>query len=226
MALLTIQRLIEEADGGKKLTTEERRRAVAYLMSTNPSVQNTDMAARFQVSEGTIRKDKEAIRLQMAKEVKEDDIGLVIADILWDFRRQIGVLEESLQATKVGTGERRKHAESIMKLRLSTVAALQDLGYLPKNLGSMTKEIFEYAAVVIKDGSVDSRPLNLFDESVQREIKHRMEIQNTKQLPSPDIIDADVEDAPVSPSREVVYEESTTGVPPANIQSAATGKEA
>lgn len=212
MSLLKVTQLIEQAESGaRKLNTEERRRAVAHIMVTSPTTPNTEMGVMFGVTEGAIRKDREAIRQGMADEVKEDDIGLVIADLLWDFKRQIAVLEESLVATKNGSTERRRHAETIMNLRLNVLKALQDLGYLPKNLGNMTKEIFEYAAVVIKDGSVDARPLNLFDPAVQKAIRDR---EAVKRLTADNTIDAEIIEEP-QPIRGVEFmdvdnESSTT----------------
>jgi hypothetical protein len=64
------------------------------------------------------------------------------------------------------------------------------LGFYPKNLGNMTVEKFEYKAIVSKDGSVDTRPVNLVlpgDEPEEPEVKEA----DFKMLPPPE----NVEDA-------------------------------
>lgn len=201
MGMLTVQTLLDQSRGDngheqRKLTTDERRRVVAWITTTQPEVTNIDMGEWFGVGESTIRKDRLAIRQAMAKEVKEDDIGLVVADILWDFKRQIADLELSKGKTSLGGKERRMHIEAIMDMRLKTVKALQDLGYLPKMLGNMTVEKFDYAAVVQSDGSVETRPLDLFDKDTQRRV---LTGKNTAALPEksaqsePEVIEAEAE---------------------------------
>lgn len=188
MALLTVERLLEEAQGGKKLNTADRRRVVAWLASTQPDVCNTDMAAWFKVSEGSIRKDKMAIKEAMVKDIREDDVAIIVADLLWDIRRQIRDLESSKEKTGLGTRERRQHIEAIVDTRLKATKALQDLGFLPKNLGNMTVDKFEYAAIVsVRDGSVNTTPMNLVDEPTQKLLKSR-----ETQFGKDNIIDAEV----------------------------------
>jgi hypothetical protein len=213
MATLTVKTLLESAQNGeRKLTTEERRRVVAYLMTTKQSddYENTDMAKWFQVSESAIRKDKMVIRKQMAKDVTEDDIALVIADILWDFKRQIRDIENSKAKAKEGTPSYLAHCQVAMDIRLKTVKALQDLGYLPKNLGNATIEHFEYAAVVVSDGSVDTRPMNLFDRDVQEQLSQRRKQQQVTQAVEEQ---TGLPTAPLClpPAREIVYENSSPG---------------
>jgi hypothetical protein len=158
------QRLLEESDG-RKLTTSERRQCVAYLMATSPDTTNDEMAARFQVSDRTIRMDKKHIRGEKAKLIKEDDIGLVIADILIDYERLINDIEKSSRAAKPGSATYLNHKTAQMDMRLKTTKALQDLGYLPKNLGTMSVDRFEYRAEVDKStGQVTTRPVSLFDD--------------------------------------------------------------
>lgn len=153
--------IIERAKNGERIGTAERRRAVAYIMGAMPELTNNEIAAIFEMSEGQIRADKKTIREEKAKLIKEDDIGLVIADIALNFDRQIKDLEKSKQKCATGTRTFLEHCKSIFTLELMKVKALQDLGYYPKNLGNLSIEKFEYKAIVSKDGGVDTRPVHL-----------------------------------------------------------------
>jgi hypothetical protein len=148
------QRLLEEA-GKRKLTTKERRQCVVFIKGSSPETTNTDMAELFQVTERTIRQDLQAFRREKAQFIKEDDIGLIIADIALDYERQIRDIERSKSKAKIGSLTFLQHCTAPMELRLKCVKALQDLGYYPKNLGNMTVQKFDFKAVVNKmDGSV------------------------------------------------------------------------
>jgi hypothetical protein len=219
MAILEVNRLLEQAQAGTKLNTADRRRVVGWLLATQPNVTNTDMAGWFSVSEGSIRKDRMVIRQDMAKEVKEDDIGLVIADILFDFKRQIADIEKSKAKANIGTNTYLAHCQAAMDLRLKTVKALQDLGYLPKNLGNATVERFEYAAIVVAGDTVDTRPLDLFDD----ETKLKVLMRRNKQ---PQLIPAEVVEETPAPERQAVYA-STNSTPelPQNLEGAVAGQQ-
>jgi predicted transcriptional regulator len=183
VAIPVAQKLLETAQSGeRKLTTSERRHVVAYLMATQPDVTNVELAETFGVTERTLRMDKQHIREEKARFIKEDDIGLVIADIALDFERQVRDIERSKAKAKLGSDTFLKHCTSAMELRLKMVKSLQDIGYLPKNLGNMTVESYEYKAVVHRDGSVETRPLNYFDGEEPRVLEGQ--VVETRQLPS------------------------------------------
>lgn len=173
MAIQTTENLLDDARNGQKLGVEDRRRVVRYLMYIQPELSNTETAEIFQVTEGTIRNDKKIIREEMAEELRNEDVGLVISDIAFNFRRQLRDLEKSKAKCQPGTKEYRQHCESILKIELDKTKAFQELGYLPKNLGNLTMEKYEYAAVVIKGDQVESRPLTMFDDDTQAQIKAR-----------------------------------------------------
>lgn len=159
-------KLISRANSGEKLNSVDRRHALAYLTETRPELSNRDMAAMFQVSERVIRMDKALYRERKAKHLKEDlskDLGLVIADIAMDFEQQVLDIEKSKAKAKLGSRSYLDHCKAVLEMRLSTVKAFQDIGYLPKNLGNMTVEKFEYKATVSKDGAVNTRPVDMFD---------------------------------------------------------------
>ena len=174
MAMFTTERLLEDAKAGLKLDVEDRRRVIRYLMVVNPENSNVDLSGVFQVSEAMIRKDKTAIRQEIADDLRTDDVGLVIADIEFNFRRQLRGLECSKAKCTLGTTEYRLHCQAILDIELRKTKMFQDLGYLPKNLGMLTTETYEYAAVLVKDGSVESRPMNLFDAKTQDGIRDRV----------------------------------------------------
>jgi hypothetical protein len=148
------QKLLEESSK-RKLTTKERRQCVVYLKTTIPDTTNTELAERFGVTERTIRQDLQAFRKEKAQFIKEDDVGLIIADIALDYERQIRDIERSKQKAPLGSLRYLQHCTNAMDLRLKCVKALQDLGYYPKNLGQMTVQKFDFKAIVNKDGSVD-----------------------------------------------------------------------
>lgn len=147
-------KLLEESSK-RKLTTKERRQCVVFIKSTAPETTNTDMASQFGVTERTIRQDLQAFRREKAQFIKEDDVGLVIADIALDYEKQIKDIERSKAKAKLGSAVYLKHCTDVLDLRLKCVKALQDLGYYPKNLGQMTVQKFDFKAIVNpKDGSV------------------------------------------------------------------------
>ncbi len=153
MAIPHADKLIKKAQDGTKLNHVERRHCVSYLMATAPDESNVSLAHLFQVSEKMIRNDKLFVREERAKLVKEDDIALVIADIAMSFDRQIRDLETGKRvcgAQKNGKGTRTylEFCKNIFKLELDKVAALQNLGYYPKNLGNMSITKYEYTSSV------------------------------------------------------------------------------
>lgn len=157
-------KLLEKADQGVKLTTDERRHVVQFLMATMPDSSNVEIARRLQCHERTIRDDKIKVREDRAKLIKEDDISLVIADIALNFDRQIRDIEASKRKCKYGSRTYLEHCRAIFKMELEKVTALQGLGYYPKNLGTMTTQKFEFTASV---GMLDEsgRPVPVAIES-------------------------------------------------------------
>jgi DeoR/GlpR family transcriptional regulator of sugar metabolism len=154
MPIPVTQALLEESSK-RKLTTKERRQCVVYLKTTNVEITNTELAEMFQVTERTIRQDLQDFRKQKARFIKEDDVGLIIADIALDYERQIKDIERSKAKAKIGSLVYLQHCTNAMDLRLKCVKALQDLGYYPKNLGNMTIKKFDFKALVNQlDGSV------------------------------------------------------------------------
>lgn len=185
MAIPHAEKLVERAQSGERLTSKERRHCVAYLMATQPEQTNTAIGELFQVSERQIRTDKRVVREERAKLIKEDDIGLVVADIAMTLDRQMRDVESSKKKCRVGSRDYVLHCTTIHDIQLKTVKALQDLGYYPKNLGNMTVEKYEYKAFVTKDNRVDTRPLNMIIEDGLEVQEADFEDVTPKQLPPP-----------------------------------------
>lgn len=129
------------------------------------------MAKLFQVSERQVRLDKQHLRNERAKLLKEDDVGLIVADISIAFDNQIVDIEKSKKSAKPGSKVYLDHCQAIIELRLKAVKSLQDLGWLPKSLGNMIVDRFDYSAVVSKDGSVSTQPTHLIPERVPARIE-------------------------------------------------------
>lgn len=155
------EKLIERAQKGERLNSNERRHCLAFLMATSQMESSEELATLFQVSGRLIRADKKYIREEKAKTIKDDDIALVIADIAMTLERQMRDLERSKYRCTPGTVAYLRHCTAIHEVQLKTVSALQDLGYYPKNLGLMTVEKWNYKATVSRDGSVLTRPIDM-----------------------------------------------------------------
>jgi hypothetical protein len=169
-------KLIEQAQKGQRLNSKERRHCVAYLMSTQPATTNVANADLFQVSERQIRLDKKYIREDRAKLIREDDIGLVIADIAMSFETQVRDMEASKQKCKRGTRVFLEHCRVIFDTQIKKVNALQALGFYPRNLGNIVVEKFDYRAVVSKDGSVNTRAVDMIfddDDTIDLPVKQQ-----------------------------------------------------
>lgn len=171
------EKIIEKAQKGEKPTTAERRHALSYLMLSGRMDTNAAVGELFKVTERQIRLDKKWLREQRAREIREDDPALVVADLLISFEKGIRDVERSMNKCKLGSRVYLEHARSLYRMQLEKVKALQDLNYLPKNLGNMSVVRYDYAAVVSKDGSVETRPTDLSFEDI--------EIVEQKSLPRP-----------------------------------------
>jgi hypothetical protein len=177
--------LIQRAENGERLSASERRHAVGFMMATKSEVPPTALADLFKVSRRQIFFDMKKIREEKAQEIKKDDIGLVIADIALSFENQVRDIEASKKRATPGSSVYLEHCKAIFNLQTQKVKALQELGFYPKNLGNMTVEKFEYKAIVSKDGSVDTRPVNLIlpgDEKDEPDVKEA----DFKMLPPPE----------------------------------------
>jgi DNA-binding CsgD family transcriptional regulator len=151
----------------RQLTAKERRHCLQYLQSTDAGRTNQELGDLFNVTERQIRVDKANIREERARFLRDEiskDLSTVISDITFDFERQVADLERSKSKCKLGTKPYVDHCNSIWKLRVDMIKSLQDIGYLPKNIGAMTVEKFEYKATVSQDGAINTRSVDMFDD--------------------------------------------------------------
>jgi uncharacterized protein YutE (UPF0331/DUF86 family) len=187
--LTASEQLVKRAESGEKLTTEERRQAIAYIMAVS-NTSNADMSRMFGVSEGMIRKDKDIIRKNSAEEITKDDVGLVVADIRRTYDRFQQEIDLCLKKAVRGSTTYLAYLKAMMDYQLKVVESLQSLGYYPKNLGSMTQTRYTFKSHVnIKDGSVTTVAAK--PEEVQADIVAHAEHSS--------IQDAEFEDIPNSP---------------------------
>lgn len=155
------EKLIELARKGHSLPTKDRRHCVGFLVSTKPDLTNSAMAELFQVSERQIREDKTRLRKLRADVIKEEDPGLVIADIAMCYDQQIRDMEASKAKCQLGSRTYLAHCQAILNSQFLKVKALQDLGYFPKHLGNLVIEKFEFKSTVTSDNTLKARSVNL-----------------------------------------------------------------
>lgn len=159
--ILHVEKLIERALNGEKLSSRERRHCLAHQMVHSPDETNVSLAKLYGVSEALIRRDKQTIRQEKAAMIKKDDVGLVIADIAFTFESQISDLEKAKKKAVVGSRTYLDYCKAIFDLQIKKVETLQNLGFYPKNLGNLTVQQYAFKAYVGKDQSVDTRPVEL-----------------------------------------------------------------
>lgn len=148
--------LVLRAEQGEKLVADERRDAVAYLTVVRPDMGHMELGRLFQVSDTTIREDKEKIRKRMAEELTSDDIGLVINDIRRSYEHDMVELARSTKACTYGTNNWLAHVKAKRDFEKQYIEMLQSLGFYPKNLGNISKTQFIFKAVVAKGGGVNT----------------------------------------------------------------------
>jgi hypothetical protein len=104
----------------------------------------------------------------------------------------IANIEKSRTAARLGSRTYLEHALAPLKVMTETTKALQDLGFLPKQLGSIQVETYEYKAFVIKDNQVETRRLDLFD--------NKPDTQPTEDQKQREALDAEFIDVPQLPA--------------------------
>jgi hypothetical protein len=163
MAIIQAEQWLELARKKQQLTTEQRRHVIAYMMSRpgEECPSKAEMAALFGVSDRTIGFDRKAIREAVAEEIKEEDVGLILADLRLCFEKTIRNIEKSAHKAKLGSANYLEHQKSLFKMQQDYVKGLQDLGVLPKELGTLHVDKFEFKASVGLEAA--GRPVNMYD---------------------------------------------------------------
>lgn len=163
MAALVVEDLLRQARAGVKLDADSRRRCLTYLMATEPGLTNRELAETFQVSDKTIRDDKQTFRQEVADEIEHDDIRLVIADLKISFTEQRRELEKGKKRCEPGTKLHLEYTRALIDLDIKMTDTYQRIGILPDNAGANIKEEFTYIAVVAKGDKVDVKRLEEFE---------------------------------------------------------------
>jgi hypothetical protein len=102
------------------------------------------------------------------------DGSLVAQDLIQSFNEFCTQLDASCKETTNGTSNKLKHLQAKIDYKLKIIAALQSLGLLPRDLGSMTRTEFIFKAHVDKNGAVNTRPVSA-GELQEIEAKERRE---------------------------------------------------
>jgi len=205
------EQFILAAERGEKLESEARRDAVAYLTVVRPDLSNMDLSRLFGCVESLIRRDKETNRKRMAEELGNDDISLVINDIRRTYETVSLELQKSLKKCADGTMTKLNHLKTQMEFQSKYVEALQSLGFLPKNLGNLTKTQFIFKAHVAKGGGVNTTVVNSTDDLKV------IEAEEFKQLPA---ATESEEDRIIRASLEAEFTEAPQGERPNGTPSA------
>jgi len=181
MPILEPQLLWQEAqEKDRKLTPSERRRVVMWLQHSHPELFNTDIARVLGVSDKLIRNDKELIRKKAAEEIKNDSIELIISDIIQVYNKQAQDLERSKRKAVLGKGEYRMHSLAVAQIENMKLKALQDVGWIPKNLGTGFTESYSYVVDVGENGMIKT-------QKVEQKMEKKSKIPN-KYLPQLDSV--------------------------------------
>lgn len=147
---LTAKELWAKAQNGEKITAQQRRHVLEWLqVMGDTSYTNVDLAKIFGVTERMLRIDKQKVREEAVKALSQNkDINFVIADVFMDFETQRRDLERNKKSARLGTPTFNQACKMIFDMRVQMLKLLQDLGWLPKNLGTAVTESYVYKAVV------------------------------------------------------------------------------
>ena len=164
MSQLIAKDLWASAQNGEKLTTQQRRHVLEWLavMGEISNYTNVDLAKVFGVGERMVRVDRKKIRDDTIKALSENkDVNFIIADIMLHVEKQLKDLERNKKSCRVGSPTYNQACKMIVDIRFALVKTMQDLGWLPKNLGTSTTESYVHKAVVnVTDGSVSTETIH------------------------------------------------------------------
>lgn len=198
------EQYLVRAEAGEKLSADERRHAITYLLAKgDEGYSNVEFGRMFGVDEKTIRKDLVLIKTAQVEDVRETtDVKLVIADLcaardraLIEFEK----MKKRLRDTKKdNTPLYARLIQMPIEIHLKVTQALQDMGWVPKTLGTMTHR--HHFRAVVNKGVAETRRVDLFDdiregESLEDSLKRQASAQKAL-VESTDIVDAEFEDLP------------------------------
>jgi hypothetical protein len=88
------------------------------------------------------------------------DGSLVAQDLIQSFNEFCTQLDASCKETTNGTSNKLKHLQAKIDYKLKIIAALQSLGLLPRDLGSMTRTEFIFKAHAGQNGAVNTKSVS------------------------------------------------------------------
>jgi hypothetical protein len=150
------QELFEKAQQGQSLTPRERRKVVDWVDSQDElDYSNTKLAEIFGVSEGNIRHDKKLILKAYASAISPEMAMTYVGHYLKSHDDLIRKARFGLFKTKVGTVYHQNYLKVISDLEDRKKKLLQEIGIIPKELGSVNifQEVWQ---ATVSDGGVTS----------------------------------------------------------------------
>lgn len=189
-SLVTTERLIQKAEGGERLSADDRRQCIAYLHFSHNHLTNGALAEKFGVSESQIRKDKKIIEANRAKETFETDVSLVVYRVAEIIDIELKSLAASKSKARLGTRDYVLHSKATVEMALSKLQMLVDMGFVQREIPGGSGKKFDYAAIVLKGDQIDTRPVEMFDEDQKKKLTPVQEVVNI---------------SPPSPKRDVVF---------------------
>jgi hypothetical protein len=207
MAAPTITPVAEQyialAKSGEKLDADQRRHAITYLLAKGDGYTNVEFGQMFDVDEKTIRRDMVLIKTAQVEDVRETtDVKLVIADLCAARDRalvEIDKMKKKMRDSgKDMTPLFARLIQMPVEVHLKVTQALQDMGWVPKTLGTMTHR--HHFRAVVNKGVAETRRVDLFDdirdgETLEDSLKRQASAQKAL-VESTDIVDAEFEDLP------------------------------
>jgi hypothetical protein len=236
--------LVGRARKGEKLTLEDRRYALQFLMYTEPDLSRMELGRIFQVDESTIRHDIKRIKEKNADLIKEDtDVKLIIADLIAARDRALLEIEKAKKlistTAKEGTPNHLNFIKASVEIHMKVTEALQNMGWLPKNIGAITVNKHVFKAIVqkgqyiqtlrVEDGKEltaieqmleGQRPLDMFDDirdgesledALKRQAQEQKEIIEGSELVDVSLLPENTDNAETTTSTTAISAGTETG---------------
>ncbi len=159
--MLNGEKLFELAESGQVLTSKERRHCIMWVRMAHPELDNNDIANIFRVGVRTIYADLYRIRRSKTVEVKKEDIQFLVGDLKMSLERTLRDVEFSKRVAQKGSKTYLDHCKTAFELHIRYLQMLQDVGIVPKDLGTLTQNHWVLHSTVTKDIANKARPLEL-----------------------------------------------------------------
>jgi len=186
MAVITAEKLYQNAAQGKRLRANERRHVLAYLDVTDPGRTHVELGKFFQVTEEVIRKDRQKVRKKLAIDLKDElDISSVMVDLENTFRHELRDMQVSKLQTPLGSEKRLRHSVAIVDTYLKVLKSYQEFGILPKNAAAVYKQSYNFITVLGENQVLEAKEVDLLDKEMRKILTIPAEIQGNEIVPIP-----------------------------------------